>query len=821
MSSKILSVIISGNAKGAIGALNDVDGKLGGVGNSFGKLAMISAAAMASVGAAVGAAAIKGVQDYAGFERRMNSVFTLLPGISKDAMGKMENDVLSLGRKYGVLTTETVPALYEALSSGIPQENVFEFLEVAIKSSKAGLVELDVASKGIVTVMNAYGHENMSAAKASDIMFQVVKFGTSTFDELANQMYDVVPVSSALGIAFEEVGAGLAALSLKGTPARVATTQIRSALVELTKEAGEKSAFAKFKEASGKTFPEFVKAGGTMQGAFKILADQAKKTNTPLIEMFSSVEAGQGFVGLTSDGMESFNKILVETQGAAGSTQSAFDQMNQGLLPVWEKMKAGAEGASIAIGKFIAPHLMKLITVVETNLPKAIKFAQDKWNEYWPSIENGFKRVRETAETVGDKLKGAFEWFMSPEQEMLRKAVAFTIGTIIVRALIGLTVALAGAAASVAISVGAFMALPLAIGAIAFAAMKAYENFGWFRLGVENLTTAASGFYGNVLVPMGSYIAERFNNVILPTLKDLLSWFINTGWPTLQATAQAFYENALRPLIAYIVENREQFKNLGIAVLVIVGVVIGAIAVFLAIGAVMTIVAAAVVSLTVVVVTFIFTAMMKMIQVGWDLFNNIRDALGGVIDWFENVIQVGWDMAKNLGSAVADVIRFFRDLPGNIVNATYGALRALENVGRDFVQGLMNGITGKWDELKNMIIGLANGLPDFIKGPLGIHSPSRVMMEVGGYIGEGMALGIDQSVPMVEASAVNLATSVTSQPVTPPSLAPAQGDADVASLLRQLIASVDQLSERPVEVTTKLGTQTLVKAIHRDGGAQR
>ena len=67
------------------------------------------------------------------FHNGMNEVFTLLPGISSSSMKKMENDVKSFAKEFGVLPEEEIPALYQALSAGVPQDNVFEFLKTKPK----------------------------------------------------------------------------------------------------------------------------------------------------------------------------------------------------------------------------------------------------------------------------------------------------------------------------------------------------------------------------------------------------------------------------------------------------------------------------------------------------------------------------------------------------------------------------------------------------------------------------------------------------------------------------------------------------------------
>jgi hypothetical protein len=90
--------------------------------------------------------------------------------------------------------------------------------------------------------------------------------------------------------------------------------------------------------------------------------------------------------------------------------------------------------------------------------------------------------------------------------------------------------------------------------------------------------------------------------------------------------------------------------------------------------------------------------------------------------------------------AVVDTIaKFFADL----VNK--GPVEAVTNLGKSIVDGLWNGIKAAWGGLVagfNALLGL---LPDAVKKTLGIASPSRVMMELGGFVTEGFAIGVNDN----------------------------------------------------------------------------
>ncbi|AHN22038.1 hypothetical protein [Lysinibacillus varians] len=67
------------------------------------------------------------------------------------------------------------------------------------------------------------------------------------------------------------------------------------------------------------------------------------------------------------------------------------------------------------------------------------------------------------------------------------------------------------------------------------------------------------------------------------------------------------------------------------------------------------------------------------------------------------------------------------------------------SIGKDVVNGLIKGIGDKFGGVQTKIEELASKIPDWAKKTLGIHSPSRVMAEVGMWTGEGLAQGIEST----------------------------------------------------------------------------
>jgi hypothetical protein len=86
----------------------------------------------------------------------------------------------------------------------------------------------------------------------------------------------------------------------------------------------------------------------------------------------------------------------------------------------------------------------------------------------------------------------------------------------------------------------------------------------------------------------------------------------------------------------------------------------------------------------------------------------------------------------------------------------------------NFVAGLVGGITAGAAQVVGAVKGLASQATAAFKGALGIASPSKVMMEMGGHMGTGVALGLDGTTGDVAASSTGVAVSAVDAASTVP-----------------------------------------------------
>lgn len=183
----------------------------------------------------------------------------------------------------------------------------------------------------------------------------------------------------------------------------------------------------------------------------------------------------------------------------------------------------------------------------------------------------------------------------------------------------------------------------------------------------------------------------------------------------------------------------------------------------------------------------------------------VSDALKNVIAWGKDVVSQAKETGKGFISGVGD---FLSGLPGNITDWIAGGIESviawgesmktkagqkmqemkdsvksalsslpseLLAIGENIVQGLIDGIKNKLSAVRSAAQELSNAVSGKVRDLLGIHSPSRVFMEIGKNVVEGFAVGVkntDRSEQIVGSFArqmQSVASNITASIPTPAS----------------------------------------------------
>lgn len=626
-------------------------------------------------GAAVTAFTAMSLREFGSFEKGMNEVFTLLPNMSEESLGAMSQDVLDLAKELGVLPEELVPALYDSLSAGVPPGNVMEFLEVSVKGAKAGVATTGEAVDALSSAVNAYGSDALSASKASDIMFTTIRLGKTTFPELSAALYNVTPAAAAAGVSFEDVGAAIAALTAQGVPTKVATTQIRQAILSMMapNKAMSESFDALGMDAS--ELGEILKEPGGLLKAMAMVEKAAGGNKTELKKMFGSVEALQAVMALTSGEGKKFADALGEIEDAAGATDQAFGTMDQGFERTLEKMKATLKATMIEFGKSLMPLFEKLVPL----LSELVGFISDI---PWPKLIAGLEELIKKAKPLFDELIAAVK--AMPWEDLLEQGkIFFEVLATAIHQSVKLIIKV----------------LPMVIPVI-----KAV--MGWYQLMIARITVIATAI-AEIADPIVKFVTKvadaisEFFNLISNPSPEQLDRFMKKVRELFQQLADSIVE--IFDTIATFVTGKikEVFENLGSGDGIkkfAKGVVDGFKNAFANLGEFIT--------------TF-FTGVIDSIK---GLFENLADGVsGGFKSRIVEVLEFALDQVKSIIGDLMTIFDTISEIVGEVIGDVIGDVEGAGDGLLEWFAGILDKAAALYLKVYSTYLVLAKNLISVIK----------------------------------------------------------------------------------------------------------
>ena len=281
-------------------------------------------AALIGAGAALVGYATKVAGD---FDTSFREIATLVD-VPLDALEELRQGTIDYIADSTATTDQITSGLYAAISAGVEYTDALGFVRQAEELSIATKSDLGQAVETVAGVMNAYGLEAADQTRIQDQFFAIVKNGITTFSELQASIGQVVPVASAAGVEFDEVGAALATLTAQGQKTPQAVTNLASAINALLNPSAQAAALA---EELGIELGASALATNGLQGQMQILEQATGGNVEQLSQLVGSSTALQAVLGLTGEGAALFSDNLDEMANSAGAVATAAETMRPAL----------------------------------------------------------------------------------------------------------------------------------------------------------------------------------------------------------------------------------------------------------------------------------------------------------------------------------------------------------------------------------------------------------------------------------------------------------------------------------------------------------
>lgn len=217
------------------------------------------------------------------------------------------------------------------------------------------------------------------------------------------------------------------------------------------------------------------------------------------------------------------------------------------------------------------------------------------------------------------------------------------------------------------------------------------------------------------------------------------------------------------------------------------------------------------------------------IQKGKDIISQLGTGLTDQGNWNQNVggpaitraswikgaftgfVQKGKDIISELGGGISDLGTWNNTVGGTVLERVGWIVNGLRSgnyydAGRYIVQGLDRGIQDQYAESRRIAESLGGVVLDAFNRAMGIGSPSRVMAEAGGYVVEGLAMGIEgesrRAYNSMRSVAAGLIAETDDMSVTPEVDVAARGLDTVADKLAIIADIFDSIKQTLLSLPT-------------------
>ncbi|WP_163102251.1 phage tail tape measure protein [Peribacillus alkalitolerans] len=685
------------NAKKSVGDLGQRMQDVGGNMQSVGTdIATSFGAGALAIGAGLGIAVNKTMD----FEAQLSRVGAIA-GSTDTELQALRESALLLGASTSKSATEIAMGQEALAALGFTTLDILGAMPGVISAAEASGSDMAQTAEVMASTLNIFGLEASKATDVADILAKTANISAANLTDMQYALKYAGPPAASLGVSLEELSASIGIMTNAGMQGEQAGTTLRSALLSLLSPSEENS---KLMTTMGIAVTDakgnFVGLSNLIDNLTKSMEGQTETQKAATLASLVGKEAVSGMISLMAAGPSEIDKMTKALQESGGASAEAAGKMKDNLKGAMDELSGSFESMQISIGNALAPAIESVVALLQ-------------------------------------KLTDFFNGLSPTMQSFVAISAAVTAVILGIVAAIGIVIAIGGSA------VTGFGALMTAMGGTAVVTGALGSAFAVITGPIGLLVAAVVGLIAIFVALYKNN--EDFKNKVNEIWTSIQKYFkvaldfIGNIVKKVMTEVQQFFGDTLGRIKAFWKENGDQimvivsfFMNyIGSHIKMVMGIIQG-------------------------VFQMVWPIITGVVKIAWETMKltikNALDIILGVIQFFVKVFTGDWQGAFDTIKQTAE------NIMNNIVN-TFKNIN-LRQIGKDIVQGLIDGISSMIGAVMDKARSIADAVKNTIKGALDINSPSRVMRELGGYAGDGLRLGLEDSVRGVMSMSNKLANAV-------------------------------------------------------------
>jgi TP901 family phage tail tape measure protein len=195
-----------------------------------GKVAM-GAAGMAGgiLAGGLAVAATEALKQASKYEQAMTLLQTAGGELASN-MDTVKNGILNVATATGTSTEQLAEGMYTIEKAGYRGADGLNVLKQSAEGAKAENVDLATMTGAVTSMMTSYHMTAGQATSATNMLVAGAGAAKTTMQEYAGSLAAVLPVASAAGVGFDQIGGAIATLTQHGTSAQESTQELANTI---------------------------------------------------------------------------------------------------------------------------------------------------------------------------------------------------------------------------------------------------------------------------------------------------------------------------------------------------------------------------------------------------------------------------------------------------------------------------------------------------------------------------------------------------------------------------------------------------------------
>jgi TP901 family phage tail tape measure protein len=233
-----------------------------------------------------------------------------LTGVAQQSVNNWSDAILKLGPQIGKGPKELADALYFISSSGIKGAEAMNVLELSAKAAASGLGETKDVADLLTSALNAYRGTGLTAGYATDVLVAAVREGKAEAAGFASAMGQIIPIAAQLGVTFDQVAGGMAAITLTGSTSSQAAVYLKGVFNSLLKATTQGEAALRSAGTSYGELRRILGENGLIPLMQKLRDINQKYGDELLSDVLPNIRALTGFLSLAGKNFQYNTEVM-------------------------------------------------------------------------------------------------------------------------------------------------------------------------------------------------------------------------------------------------------------------------------------------------------------------------------------------------------------------------------------------------------------------------------------------------------------------------------------------------------------------------------